>query len=55
MVESLTFTDIQVTPYNEDIPWQVVGGPRWPDWDQQVAARLCRRGVPIGTEPRRWT
>ncbi len=50
------FDDITVVPFNEllDAPRggsNHAGGPLWPDWDEQVQARHCRRGRPIDTRP----
>jgi hypothetical protein len=49
----LHFRDVLVTPYTDLIgPKYHRGGPHWPDWDKQVAARHCRqRGKPVDIEP----
>jgi hypothetical protein len=52
----LTFRDIVVTPYSDlvDVPWGGEyhrGGPQWPEWSTQTAARHCKRGVPIDLKP----
>ena len=43
-------------PFSEllDVQWGGSvhrGGPSWPDWDDQVAARHCQRGTPIDDQP----
>jgi hypothetical protein len=52
----LSFRDVVVTPYTDllEVPLggrAHRGGPRWPEWSAQIAARHCRRGVPIDDEP----
>jgi glycosyl transferase family 61 len=52
----LSFRDVVVTPYMDLLEAHAGGrahrgGPRWPDWDTQTAARHCRGGVPIDDEP----
>jgi hypothetical protein len=52
----LTFRDVVVEPYTELLGTphgQGVhrGGPRWPAWSSQTAARHCRQGVPVDDEP----
>lgn len=50
------FTNIVVAPYSSLLQRQQgkplhEGGPIWPDWDQQVAARHCRAGRPVDHRP----
>jgi hypothetical protein len=45
-----------VTPYTDLLDgWRGGrvhrGGPRWPDWSSQTAARHCRKGQPVDDEP----
>jgi Glycosyltransferase 61 len=52
----LQFRDVVVTPYTELLQyWRGLsdhkGGPAWPDWDSQTAARHCRLGKPIDIAP----
>jgi Glycosyltransferase 61 len=52
----LSFRDVVVTPYTDLLERQLGksvhrGGPRWPNWSSQTAARHCRRGVPVDDEP----
>jgi glycosyl transferase family 61 len=52
----LSFRDIVVTPYTDllDGPFGGEyhrGGPRWPQWSTQIAARHGHAGVPIDVEP----
>jgi glycosyl transferase family 61 len=52
----LSFRGVVVTPYTDLLGrplGQKVhrGGPRWPDWPSQTAARHCRRGTPVDDEP----
>jgi hypothetical protein len=52
----LHFRDVLVTPYTEllDNPRggeYHQGGPHWPDWPCQTAARYCDAGKPYDTEP----
>ena len=52
----LTFSDVLVTPYSNLLlvgPQRGVhvGGPRWPDFDNQGAARHQRAGEPVDDEP----
>jgi hypothetical protein len=49
----LSFRDVVVTPYTDLIGKSTYhrGGPRWPDWEDQTAARQCRLGKPDDTEP----
>jgi hypothetical protein len=54
--EVLEFRDVVVTPFAELLDsWlggnDHKGGPAWPDWDSQRAARHCRRGSPIDVQP----
>src|SRR5688572_16905304 len=52
----LSFRDVLVTPYTDllDGPRGGMyhrGGPHWPDWSTQTAARYCAGGVPHDVEP----
>jgi len=57
MPRLLTFENVPILPYT----WLLealkpggsahCGGPLWPDWDRQTAARHCRRGRPVDTPP----
>jgi hypothetical protein len=48
----LHFRDVLVTPYTELLGRSADrGGPRWPDWSTQTAARFCRGGVPVDDKP----
>jgi hypothetical protein len=51
----LSFRDVVVAPYTDliDSPYGHYhrGGPKWPDWEHQTAARQCRYGKPDDTEP----
>jgi hypothetical protein len=52
----LSFRDVVVTPYTDLLGRPVGkkihrGGPHWPDWSTQTAARHCRKGVPVDDEP----
>jgi hypothetical protein len=52
----LAFRDVLVTPYTDllHLPWGGEyhrGGPHWPEWSTQTAARHCFRGEPRDTEP----
>lgn len=52
----LAFRDVLVTPYTDlmDIPTGGTyhrGGPRWPEWSTQTAARYCVAGKPLDEEP----
>src|SRR2546421_266311 len=52
----LAFRDVLVTPYTDlmDIPTGGTyhrGGPHWPDWSTQTAARYCVAGKPLDEEP----
>jgi hypothetical protein len=52
----MNFTDVVVSPFTELLDVGMGrsdhrGGPSWPDWEQQVAARLCRQGEPVDVEP----
>jgi hypothetical protein len=54
--EPLEFRDITITTYTDllgqpDGGRYHRGGPRWPDWDAQTAARHCTRGRPVDDEP----
>jgi hypothetical protein len=51
-----TFHDVVVVPYAQLLDkWQDgefhQGGPIWPDWERQVAARHCREGRPFDMLP----
>lgn len=50
------FHDIEVVPTTSaDIDGIIpVGGPRWPDFDAQVAVRHCRAGKPVDRAPPAW-
>jgi hypothetical protein len=50
------FRDIEVVPATgADIDGIIpVGGPRWPDFDAQVAVRHCRAGKPVDKAPPEW-
>lgn len=50
------FTDVPVVPYAELLRRVFggkihEGGPLWPDWDRQTAARFNRNGSPVDDEP----
>jgi hypothetical protein len=52
----LVFRDVLVTPYTDlmDTPRGGTyhrGGPHWPDWSTQTAARFCINGKPHDVEP----
>jgi hypothetical protein len=52
----LAFRDIVVTPYVDYLEPPrhggfLRGGPRWPEWSSQTAARHCQAGVPVDHEP----
>lgn len=52
-----SFRDITIVPYEVIIqrgsatPFENKGGPIFPDWDQQIAARFCQSGTPVDTLP----
>ena len=51
-----SFRDVVVVPYAALLDkWQDgefhQGGPIWPEWDQQIAARHCRGGLPVDVRP----
>lgn len=51
------FDDVSILPYTQLLEaWKPggaahCGGPLWPDWDRQVAARHCRSGKPVDVPP----
>jgi hypothetical protein len=54
--EVLEFRDVVVSPFTELLNLftggnQHKGGPAWPDWVSQTAARHCQVGRPVDTEP----
>ncbi|MGV6848824.1 MAG: glycosyltransferase 61 family protein [Marinibacterium sp.] len=55
----MQFSDIRVAPYDARyLHVHHCGGPVWPDWDSQTAARHNRDGVPVDEcppEPATWT
>jgi hypothetical protein len=51
--EMQLFRDVPVVPVPRARGMVAVGGPIWPDFDSQVAARHCRDGAPCDRMPRR--
>lgn len=47
----LRFDDITVTPMQRHFQRVLTGGPIWPAFETQTAARQCRRGVPVDVCP----
>ncbi|MCU0827641.1 MAG: glycosyltransferase family 61 protein [Tabrizicola sp.] len=47
------FRDVPVVPVPRARGMVAMGGPIWPDFDTQVAARHCRDGAPCDRAPRR--
>jgi hypothetical protein len=52
----LSFRDVLVTPYTDLLSRPTGGkihrgGPHWPQWASQTAARHCRDGAPVDDEP----
>lgn len=47
-----TFRDIPVVPVRKVKRLKGDGGPIWPDFDLQVAARFCRNGIACDDQPR---
>ena len=52
----LSFRDVVVTPYTDLLSTPLGGkvhrgGPHWPQWSSQTAARHCRAGAPVDDEP----
>jgi hypothetical protein len=51
----LRFRDVVVSPYTDlgDYPREYFhrGGPDWPEWDRQMAARHCIAGEPFDVRP----
>lgn len=48
-----TFHDIPVVPVRKVKRLKGLGGPIWPDFGSQVAARFCRNGIACDDPPRR--
>ena len=51
-----SYRDVIVVPYQALLDkWQDgefhQGGPMWPEWDRQLAARHCRGGLPVDVMP----
>ena len=57
MPSLLTFDDVPILPYSQlleaFLPGGAAhcGGPLWPDWERQIAARHCRNGRPVDVPP----
>lgn len=47
----LLFHDVPVAPASRNVRSKGSGGPVWPDFDRQVAARFCRDGIPSDSRP----